>query len=181
MGNKPFKALSKHKDLRILMLGLDAAGKTTTLFKLKLGKVVKTTPTLGFNVERVNFKTLTFTVWDIGGQESIRNLWRHYYKNTAGLVYVVDSSDRLRVDDSASELTRMLKEDDLIGVPVMVLANKQDLPDALSSAELVEKFNLSALSDRQWHVQPACAISGDGLEEGLQWLANSIKAKSKKK
>lgn len=99
--------------MRILMVGLDAAGKTTILYKLKLGEVVTTIPTIGFNVETVEYKNLSFTVWDVGGQDKIRPLWRHYYQGTNGLIYVVDSNDRDRIEDAREEMTKMLNEDDL--------------------------------------------------------------------
>jgi len=79
------------------MVGLDAAGKTTILYRLKLGEVVTTIPTLGFNVETVAYKNISFTVWDVGGQDRIRPLWRHYYDDTDGVIYVVDAADRNRV------------------------------------------------------------------------------------
>jgi len=97
------------KEMRILMVGLDAAGKTTILYKLKLGEVVTTIPTIGFNVETVEYKNISFTVWDVGGQDKIRPLWRHYYQNTQGIIFVVDSNDRERIDDSA-ELTTVLRK-----------------------------------------------------------------------
>ncbi|XP_042639483.1 ADP-ribosylation factor-like 17-like [Orycteropus afer afer] len=87
MGNvfeKLFKSLFGKKEMRILMVGLDAAGKTTILYKLKLGEIVTTIPTIGFNVETVEYKNISFTVWDVGGQDKIRPLWRHYFQNTQG-------------------------------------------------------------------------------------------------
>lgn len=75
------------KEVRILMVGLDSAGKTTILYKLKLNEdEINTVPTVGFNVETVNYKKLSFTVWDVGGQDKIRNLWRHYFQNTDGML-----------------------------------------------------------------------------------------------
>merc|ERR1711881_91012 len=85
------------QEMRILMVGLDAAGKTTILYKLKLGEVVTTIPTIGFNVETVEYKNINFTVWDVGGQDKIRPLWRHYYQQTQALIFVVDSNDRERL------------------------------------------------------------------------------------
>ena len=115
------------KEMRILMVGLDAAGKTTILYKLKLGEVVTTIPTIGFNVETVEYKNISFTVWDVGGQDKIRLLWRHYYQNTQGLIFVVDSNDRERVDDAREELHKMLSEEELRDAVLLVFANKQDL------------------------------------------------------
>merc|ERR1712135_109860 len=111
-------------EMRILMVGLDAAGKTTILYKLKLGEVVTTIPTIGFNV------------WDVGGQDKIRPLWRHYYQGTNGLIYVVDSNDRDRIEDAKEELNKMLNEDEMRDAVVLVFANKQDLPNAMTAAEV---------------------------------------------
>ena len=131
-----FKRMFGKEERRILMVGLDAAGKTTILYKLKLGEIVTTIPTIGFNVETVEYKNISFTVWDVGGQDKIRPLWRHYYQNTQGLIFVVDSNDRDRVDDAKEELHRMLNEDELRDAVVLVFANKQDLPQAMPAAEV---------------------------------------------
>jgi len=124
--SKLFDKFFGKKELRILMLGLDAAGKTTILYKLKLGEVVSSVPTIGFNVETLEYKKIKFTVWDVGGQDKIRLLWRHYYQNTQGLIYVVDSSDKDRVELAKEELHRMLGEEELRDAVVLVFANKQD-------------------------------------------------------
>lgn len=162
------------KDMRILMVGLDAAGKTTILYKLKLGEVVTTIPTIGFNVETVEYKNISFTVWDVGGQDKIRPLWRHYYQNTQGLIFVVDSNDADRINNARDELHRMLAEDELKDSVVLVFANKQDLPNAMSASELTGKLGLHDMSNRQWYIQATCATTGDGLYEGLDWLSNVL-------
>jgi len=159
------------------MVGLDAAGKTTILYKLKLGEIVTTIPTIGFNVETVEYKNISFTVWDVGGQDKIRPLWRHYYQNTQGLIYVVDSSDRERIAEAKDELHKMMNEDELRDAVLLVFANKQDLPKAVSVTELTGLLNLSKLS-RKWYVQSACATQGTGLYEGLDWLSNELSSKS---
>merc|ERR1712227_657451 len=161
------------RQMRILMVGLDAAGKTTILYKLKLGEIVTTIPTIGFNVETVEYKNISFTVWDVGGQDKIRPLWRHYYQNTQGLIFVVDSSDRERIQESHDELHKMLNEDELRDAIVLVFANKQDLPNALSVTELTEKLGLNQLR-RKWYVQAAGATQGTGLYEGLDWLSSEL-------
>ena len=99
--------------VRILLLGLDAAGKTTILHRLKLGEVVVTIPTIGFNVETIEYRNISFTVWDVGGQKILRPLWHHYFSNAKGLIYVVDSLDRERVQEAANELQDMLEHHDL--------------------------------------------------------------------
>lgn len=163
------------RDMRILMVGLDAAGKTTVLYKLKLGEIVTTIPTIGFNVETVKYKNINFTVWDVGGQDKIRPLWRHYYQNTEGVIYVVDSNDRERIDEAALELQKVLREDELRDATLLVLCNKQDLPNAMSVAEVTDKLGLHSLRSRQWYIQATCACSGDGLYEGLDWLSQAMK------
>merc|ERR1719261_131507 len=142
------------QEVRILMVGLDAAGKTTILYKLKLGEIITTIPTIGFNVETVEYKNISFTVWDVGGQDKIRPLWRHYYQGTQGLIFVVDSNDRDRAEDAREELNKMLNEDEMRDAVLLVFANK---------------LGLSNMRNRQWFIQSACATTGDGLYEGLDW------------
>ncbi|RUS89060.1 hypothetical protein EGW08_003171 [Elysia chlorotica] len=163
------------KEMRVLMVGLDAAGKTTILYKLKLGEIVTTIPTIGFNVETVEYKNISFTVWDVGGQDKIRPLWRHYFQNTQGLIFVVDSNDRERIGEAKDEIMRMLNEDELRNAKLLVFANKQDLPNAMNAAEVTDKLGLHSLRSRSWYIQAACATSGDGLYEGLDWLSTTLK------
>jgi len=155
-------------------VGLDAAGKTTILYKLKLGEIVTTIPTIGFNVETVEYKNISFTVWDVGGQDKIRPLWRHYFQNTQGLIFVVDSNDRDRISEARDELHRMLNEDELRDAVLLVFANKQDLPNAMTAAEITDKLGLHSLRQRHWFIQSTCATSGEGLYEGLDWLSTNI-------
>ncbi|RVE71931.1 hypothetical protein OJAV_G00056850, partial [Oryzias javanicus] len=140
-----FGRLFGKKQMRILMVGLDAAGKTTILYKLKLGEIDK-----------------------------IRPLWRHYFQNTQGLIFVVDSNDRERVAESAEELSKMLLEDELKDAVLLVFANKQDLPNALSVSELADKLGLQALRNKTWHIEATCATQGTGLYEGLDWLSREL-------
>ncbi|KAH3732696.1 ADP-ribosylation factor 1 [Pelomyxa schiedti] len=170
---KLFSGLGR-KDMRILMVGLDAAGKTTILYKLKLGEIVTTIPTIGFNVETVEYKNINFTVWDVGGQDKIRPLWRHYFQNTQGLIFVVDSNDRERISEAHDELQKMLNEDELREAVVLVFANKQDLPNAMTVSELTDKLGMHTLRNRKWFIQATCATSGDGLYEGLDWLSHNL-------
>ncbi|XP_031561378.1 ADP-ribosylation factor 6-like [Actinia tenebrosa] len=166
----------RNKEMRILMLGLDAAGKTTILYKLKLGQSVTTIPTVGFNVETVTYKKIKFNVWDVGGQDKIRPLWRHYYTGTQGLIFVVDSADHDRIDEAKDELHKIINDREMKDCIILVFANKMDLPDALKPNQIEERFNLSKYRDRKWYVQPSCATTGDGLYEGLTWLNNNYKS-----
>ena len=126
------------REMRILMLGLDNSSKTSILYRLKLGQPKRTVPTIGFNVETLEYKNIAFTVWDVGGQEKLRALWRHYFASTQALIFVVDSSDRARLPEAAEELHRLIKEEELSSALLLVLANKQDLPGACNAAELAE-------------------------------------------
>lgn len=172
-----FNRLFGKKQVRILMVGLDAAGKTTILYKLKLGEIVTTIPTIGFNVETVEYKNICFTVWDVGGQNKIRLLWRHYFQNSQGLIFVVDSNDRERIGEAQEELQNMLIEEELRDAVLLVIANKQDLPNSMNAAELTDKLQLNTLRNRHWYIQAACATQGTGLYEGLDWLSNELAKK----
>jgi len=172
-----FSRLFGKKQMRILMVGLDAAGKTTILYKLKLGEIVTTIPTIGFNVETVEYKNISFTVWDVGGQDKIRPLWRHYFQNTQGLIFVVDSNDRERCNEAADELAKMLQEDELRDAVLLVFANKQDLPNAMTAAEVTDKLGLNSLRNKRWYIQATCASQGQGLYEGLDWLSSELSKK----
>merc|ERR1712062_40980 len=169
-----FGRLFGKKQMRILMVGLDAAGKTTILYKLKLGEIVTTIPTIGFNVETVEYKNICFTVWDVGGQDKIQPLWRHYFQNTQGLIFVVDSNDRERISEAQEEPQKMLQEDELREATLLVFANKQDLPNAMTASELTDKLGLQSLRNRRWYIQATCAVQGHGLYEGLDWLSSEL-------
>jgi len=170
-----FFKLFGSKEVRILILGLDSAGKTTILYKLQCGEVVTTIPTIGFNVETVTYKNIRFQVWDLGGQSSIRPYWRCYYQNTDAIVYVVDSADVERLGTAKEELLSMLEEDELRETPLVVFANKQDLPGAVTEAKVSEVLGLPTLKRRQWAIFKVSAIKGVGIYEGLDWLVNVIK------
>mmetsp|Transcript_92376 Transcript_92376/g.197977 ORF Transcript_92376/g.197977 Transcript_92376/m.197977 type:complete len:185 (-) Transcript_92376:2-556(-) len=166
------------KDCEILMVGLDNAGKSTILYKLNLGEVVGTAPTVGFNVESVTYGSVTFTVWDMGGQKQVRQLWRHHYQHAQGLIFVVDANDPDRMEEAQEELHSMLADEALAETVVLVLANKQDMPKSLKMPAIVERLKLDELPLRQlYHVELACALDGQGLDSGLDWLSWKVKAK----
>ncbi|KAH7299764.1 hypothetical protein KP509_24G027900 [Ceratopteris richardii] len=128
----------------------------------------------GFNVDTVEYKNISFTVWDIGGQDKIRPLWRHYFHGTQGLIFVVDSNDRNRIAEARDELQKLLNEDQLQDAVLLVLANKQDLPNAVNVAEMRQQLGLDLIHQRKWYIQSTCAITGEGIYEGLQWLSTNI-------
>ena len=169
-----------NRDTHILMVGLDTAGKTTILYKLKLNETVTTIPTT-FNVETVSpCKGVTFTVWDVGGQEKIRPLWHHFFQNTQGLIYVVDSSDLERISEARQELFGVLESPEMEGVPVVVIGNKQDLPRALKSHQLAQQLSLLQHKANPWHVQEACAKNGEGIYEAMHKLSEMVEEFEKK-
>lgn len=180
--SRAFDILMGKREQRIIMIGLDAAGKTTTLFKLKLGEVVSTIPTIGFNVETLEYKNVKFTVWDVGGQDKIRPLWKHYYANTDGVIFVVDSVDRDRIGQgngsAHSELHKICQEDELRDAIILIFANKQDLPGALTVDEISRELELNKIRNKEWYVQACSATDGTGLYEGLDWLCNALNKKS---
>ncbi|KAI9786161.1 MAG: Arf GTPase arl1 [Geoglossum umbratile] len=193
------------KEIRILILGLDNAGKTTLLYRLKshilehtqvglqhgvqtqrrltrlgikIGEVVTTIPTIGFNVESVTYKNLNFNVWDLGGQTSIRPYWRCYYANTAAVIFVVDSTDIERLGTASEELSAMLNEEELRDVALLVFANKQDQPGAKGAGEISEALKLGELKDRNWSIVACSAVDGRGINEGMDWLVQTVQQDS---
>eukprot|EP00397_Hematodinium_sp_SG-2012_P046150 GEMP01052044.1.p1 GENE.GEMP01052044.1~~GEMP01052044.1.p1 ORF type:complete len:187 (+),score=27.60 GEMP01052044.1:50-610(+) len=167
------------KDARILMVGLDAAGKTTISYYLRLGECFTTIPTIiptiRFGVETVEYKNIRMTVWDVGGQDKIRALWRHYFDNTNAVIFVVDSGDRDRIEEAAEEMMKVIQDAGMtVGVPLLVLANKQDLPQAMSVSEIEKNLHLGSLRENQWYVQATCATTGEGVYEGMNWLCDVL-------
>ncbi|CAN6286123.1 unnamed protein product [Urochloa humidicola] len=172
--------LTRQLEARILMLGLDAAGKTTTLYRLKTGEVASTIiATVGFNIEKIEYRNISFTFWDVGGNAPNRPLWKYYFHDTQGIVFVVDSSDRDRIRLARDELNTLLNAEELRDAALLVLANKQDLPNAMSSDVMAQELALHHHSpgNRRWHIQGARATSGEGLYEGLDWLCTNVNIK----
>jgi len=123
-------------ELRILLLGLDNAGKTSVMKKLSDEDITQIMPTQGFNVKSIKSADFKLNVWDIGGQKAIRPYWKHYFDNTDALVFVIDSADVKRIEDAGRELASLLDEEKLSGVPVLIFANKQDLTHAMTAEEV---------------------------------------------
>uniref|UniRef100_A0A7S4PBG8 Uncharacterized protein n=1 Tax=Paramoeba aestuarina TaxID=180227 RepID=A0A7S4PBG8_9EUKA len=162
-------------DPKFLLLGLDCAGKTTILYKLRLGKPVKIIPTIGFNVETIEHDHFQMAVWDVGGQDKIRPLWRHYFQNALGVIFVVDSSDRERLAEAKEELQILVREEELMNSVFLVLANKQDLPNAMTSKEMVKRLGLEDITHVKWEVKETTGKTGEGVREGMDWLVGEIR------
>jgi small GTP-binding protein len=167
-------AIGSTKERKILMLGLDGAGKSTILYRWRLAETVQTMPTIGFNVETVQYKNIAFTIWDVGGQDKIRRLWAHYFSGTDALIFVVDANDTNRIHIAREELHKLVNDDALRDAIILVFANKQDLPNSMSAAEITDKLGLFHMKGRKWYVQSCRATTGDGLYEGLDWLKTAL-------
>ncbi|KAH0630136.1 hypothetical protein JD844_012804 [Phrynosoma platyrhinos] len=155
----------------MFLVGLDAAGKTTILYKLKLGEIVTTIPTIGKKIRIIYF--VNFFPENINYCRSVYHQTR-LINSFQGLIFVVDSNDRERIQEAAEELQKMLQEDELRDAVLLLFANKQDLPNAMAISEMTDKLGLQSLRNRTWYVQATCATQGTGLYEGLDWLSNEL-------
>ncbi|KAG5679125.1 hypothetical protein PVAND_008717 [Polypedilum vanderplanki] len=207
---------SSSQPFHVCLLGLDSAGKTTALYRMKFDQYINTVPTIGFNCEKIKLTTkgISFLIWDVGGQEKIRALWKSYWRCTDGIIFVVDSCDLERMEEAKMELMKTAKCPDNHGTPILILANKQDLPSAKDinemerllslhelttiptlSLHIVQNFENNSVTERTsssnssssgskaqqptepqklWHVQATCAVTGEGLTEGLEHLYEMI-------
>jgi len=168
------KMKEKEKEVRLLMLGLDNAGKTTILKKFNGEDIDTISPTLGFNIKTLEHREFKLNIWDVGGQKSLRSYWRNYFESTDGLIWVVDSADRRRLEDCKHELESLLLEERLSGATLLVFANKQDLPGALSSDEIKEALELDNIKTHHWKIQDCSAVTGDNLLSGIDWIVDDI-------
>ena len=176
------KGGSKMLEQKVTIVGLDSAGKTTILYQLHKGVHIDTEPTLGFNVEVIEHNGLRLTMWDLGGQAKIRSCWSKYFLQANAVIFVVDSADTTRFDEAKTELKNMLANMDLRDIPLLIYANKQDNPLAKNVSEIERMLDLgSEDGKRARHVQAANGKTGEGLKEGLDWLAQELKARKKTK
>ncbi|NWR79858.1 ARL11 protein, partial [Centropus unirufus] len=163
------------RDARVVMLGLDFAGKSTLLYKLKRGQDVETCPTVGFNVESLQTPChVSFTLWDVGGQGSLRASWPDYLEDINALIFVFDSADRARLPEAAAALQEVLSQPSMAGIPVLLLANKQEVPGALAPTELEERLWQGWLAGHRWVLRGCSAHTGEGLQEALTVLGELL-------
>lgn len=170
-------SLFTNEEHKIVIVGLDNAGKTTILYQFLMNEVVHTSPTIGSNVEEVVWKNIHFIMWDIGGQESLRAAWSTYYSNTEFVIVVIDSTDRERLMITREELYKMLVHEDLNKAAVLIFANKQDLKGSMSAAEISQQLNLTSIKTHRWQIQACCALTGEGLYQGLEWISSQLRNK----
>ncbi|RCH81375.1 ADP-ribosylation factor-like protein 2 [Rhizopus stolonifer] len=160
--------------MRILMLGLDNAGKTTILKRINGEPIDTISPTLGFNIKTLEHENYKLNIWDVGGQKSIRSYWRNYFEQTDALVWVVDSADRLRLNDCRKELHQLLQEERLAGATLLVFANKQDIAGALSEKDIKNVLELEDIKSHHWAILACSAVTGNNLLEGMDWVVNDV-------
>lgn len=170
-------SLFTNEEHKVIIVGLDNAGKTTILYQFLMNEVVHTSPTIGSNVEEVIWKNIHFLMWDIGGQETLRSAWNTYYSNAQFVILVVDSTDRERLSITKEELCKMLNHEDLRKAAMLIFANKQDVKGSMSAAEISQHLNLTSIKDHPWHIQGCCALTGEGLYQGLEWITSKLKGR----
>ncbi|KAJ6971229.1 uncharacterized protein [Populus alba] len=185
-----WKYMFSKTELHVLILGIDKAGKTTLLEKLKSvysnleglppDRIV---PTVGLNIGRIEVENSKLLFWDLGGQPGLRSIWEKYYEEAHALIYVIDAACPSRFEDAKSELEKVLRHDDLQGAPLLILANKQDLPDSVSADELDQYLDLKKLDERVYMFEAVSAYDGIqtphhrlifdcsmGIKESVDWL-----------
>lgn len=172
-----WKYIFSKTEFRVLILGIDKAGKTTLLEKLKAhysnleglppDRIV---PTVGLNIGRVEVLNSKLVFWDLGGQVGLRSIWEKYYEEAHAVVFVIDAACPSRFEDSKSALEKVLRHEDLRGAPLLILANKQDLADAVSAEELARYLDLKKLDERAYTFEGVSAYDGTGIKESVDWL-----------
>jgi small GTP-binding protein len=167
-------AFGEGKEAYILILGLDASGKTTLLNRLKNNDGCVTIPTIGFNTEKIKYGRLTFSLFDIGGQTNFRKLWHHYFENCNAVVFVIDSNDTDRFHVVKEEVWNLLNHPLLSDIPFLFFANKQDLPRAMKRDKVIQRLNLLKIRGREWKMAESCATEGMGIESGFDWLSTNL-------
>ena len=161
-------------NFKIIILGMQNAGKTTILYRLSLGTLVKTTPTIGSNVEELTYNNVKFQAWDLGGQESTRSVWDVYYMSTDAIVYVIDSKDDEYFEESKAQFHKLLAHPNLKNATILIFANKQDLPGAKTVNQLIQDYEFDKIKHHIWQIQSCSALKGEGLVTGIKWLSEQL-------
>ncbi|CAD5111901.1 DgyrCDS1164 [Dimorphilus gyrociliatus] len=179
-----YKFMFQKDDYYILILGLDNAGKSTYLeqTKIKFNKnykgmnLNKITTTVGLNLGEVSVNGIRLNFWDLGGQEELQSLWDKYYAESHGIIYVVDSSQRDRLEESVSAFEKMVVNETLTGVPLLLLANKQDVDGCMTVSDIKMAFNRVShkIGKRDLRVMGVSALLGDGVDDGIKWIEECV-------
>ena len=171
-----WNSLFGQEELKICILGLDNAGKTTLTYQMTMGQAISTAPTVGSNTESFTYKNLKFLLWDVGGQASLRSSWSSYLTNADAIVFVFDSTDSERIGLAREELHKLTGDESISKAPILIFANKQDVVGCMKPAEISESLSLTQLRMQNWHIQGCSALTGKGLNDGLDWLAINLGA-----
>ena len=164
-------------NFKIIILGIQNAGKTTILYRLSLGQLVQTTPTIGSNVEEISYNNVKLQAWDLGGQESTRSVWDVYFVNTDAIIYVIDAHET-NFEESKNQFYKLLENEALKNTVILIYANKQDLQGAKGVNEIMQIYEFDKIKDHIWHIQPCSAQTGEGLVTGMKWLSDQLVFKS---
>ena len=172
------------KNYRILIVGLDNSGKTSILYRLKIGDLLNTKLTIGFNIEEIKYKGLNLTLWNIGGnnifyENKVRKLWKHYYQNTDGIIFVINSNEAKKFEHTKEALSLLIFNDEFINIPLLVFANKQDLLNAYLPDKIINILDMKKIKDNKWLIQGSSAVNGQGISEGFSWLCKELINKKK--
>ncbi|PIA99173.1 ADP-ribosylation factor-like protein 2 [Cercospora beticola] len=169
------KARLKDKEMRILMLGLDNAGKTTIVKKIMDEDVTEVSPTLGFIIKTIDYEGYKLNIWDVGGQKTLRTYWKNYFEKTDTLIWVVDATDRERLGDCRDELKGLLLQERLMGASLLIFKNKSDIEGSMTEDEVRQGLQLDNIRTHKWHILPCSAMTGFNLQTGLQWVVKDAK------
>lgn len=162
------------RNYKLLVLGLNNAGKTTILYALQLHRFISTQPTIGGNAEEIRFKNLTFLAWDLGGQDQLRDAWPLYFTDTDAVIFVVDSTEPSRLATARRELHTLLAHEALKSASLLVFANKQDLQGAMAVEDVIEALGLASISNRKWTTIGCSAVTQRGLSDGMSWITTQL-------
>jgi ADP-ribosylation factor-like protein 3 len=165
-------------EAQVLLLGLDNGGKTTILHSLLERELDVIAPTHGYTANAVDVDDFKLFIRDIGGNRLIQPLWKTHFTAADALIFVIDTADRPRMEECGMALHRLVENDKLKGLPLIIFANKQDTLNALTVEDLHHGLNLHHIRDRKWTIIPCCALTGAGIKDGMQYLVAALRARA---
>lgn len=173
--SKVLQKMSSSNPKRLIMAGLDAAGKTTILNKLDLSEVISSVLKIGYLCGKAENSRLSIAMWDLVLSND-RPLYDRFYEDAEGIIFVVDSNDRIKINRAREDLQKLIYNEKLRNLPLLVYANKHDFISAMSIGEIADKLGIQNI-DKSIYIQGCCAINGYGLFEGLEWILKTIQDK----
>jgi len=168
-----FRSLFWKQEMELTLVGLQNSGKTTLVNVIASGQFKEDMiPTVGFNMKKVTKGNVTIKLWDIGGQPRFRSMWERYCRGVNAIVFVIDAADHEKFDTAKKELSELMSKPPLAGIPLLILANKNDLTDAVGAQEIIEKLELKAISGREVCCYSISAKNNVNIDMTLEWLCN---------